>query len=129
MMSRKELMVVKEYLKDDMTRGFIWQSSSLYEAPCLFAKTSGRGLCVCIDFHVINSKTVQKTYPLPLIRDTLNLLAEAKIYTKLDLRGVYNLVWLKEGEEHKLDFWTRYGLFEPLVMQFGTTNAPADCQE
>jgi hypothetical protein len=80
----------------------------------------------CINFHVINSKTVQKTYPLPLIRDTLNLLAEAKIYTKQDLRGVYNLVWVEEGEEHKLAFWTRYGLFEPLVMQFGTTNAPAD---
>jgi hypothetical protein len=33
---------------------------------------------------------------------------------------------VKEGDEHKLAFRTRYGLFEPLVMQFGTTNAPAD---
>jgi hypothetical protein len=31
-------------------------------------------------------------------------------------------------DEHKLAFRTRYGLFEPTVMQFGTTNAPADFQ-
>jgi len=35
---------------------------------------------------------------------------------------------VKEGDEHKLAFRTRYGLFKPLVMQFGTTNAPADFQ-
>jgi hypothetical protein len=52
----------------------------------------------------------------------------ARIYTKLDVRGAYNLVRVKEGDEHKLAFRTRYGLFEPLVMQFGTINAPADIQ-
>jgi hypothetical protein len=55
-------------------------------------------------------------------------LSGAKIYTKLDVRGAYNLVQVKEGDEHKLAFRTRDGLFEPLVMQFGTTNAPADFQ-
>jgi len=44
------------------------------------------------------------------------------------VRGAYNLVRIKEGDEHKLAFRTRYGLLEPLVMQFGTTNAPADFQ-
>jgi hypothetical protein len=33
-----------------------------------------------------------------------------------------------EGAEHKLAFWMRYGLNEPTVMQFETTNAPADFQ-
>jgi len=35
---------------------------------------------------------------------------------------------VKEGDKHKLAFRTRYGLFEPTVMQFGTINAPADFQ-
>ena len=35
---------------------------------------------------------------------------------------------MKEGDEHKLTFRTRYGLFEPTVMQFGTTHATADFQ-
>jgi len=48
--------------------------------------------------------------------------------TGLDVRGAYNLLLVKEREEHNLAFSTRYGLFEPTVMQFGTTHAPADFQ-
>jgi len=51
------------------------------------------------------------------------------VYTQLDDRGAYNLLRVKEGDEHKLAFRTRFGLFEPTVMQFGMTNAPADLQE
>lgn len=38
------------------------------------------------------------------------------------------MLQVEEGDEHKLVFRTRYGLFEPMVMQFGTMNAPADFQ-
>jgi len=58
----------------------------------------------------------------------LNLLGKAKIYTKLDVRGGYKSLRVKERDEHKLGFRTRYRLYEPTVMQFGTTNAPADFQ-
>jgi hypothetical protein len=56
----------------------------------------------------------------------LNLLGKARIYTKLDVQGAYNLLRVKEGDKHKLALRTRFGLYEPTVMQFGTTNAPAD---
>jgi hypothetical protein len=127
-MSREELVVMKEWLEDNMTKGFIRQSSSPYAAPCLFAKKPDGGLRFCIDYRDINSKTIKNRYPLPLIQETLDLLAGARIYTKLDVRGAYNLVRVKDGDEHMLAFRIRYGLFEPLVMQFGTTNAPADFQ-
>jgi len=58
----------------------------------------------------------------------LNWLRKAKIHTKLDVLGTYNVLWVKEGDEHKLAFIAGYGLCEPTVMQFGTMNAPADCQ-
>jgi len=37
-------------------------------------------------------------------------------------------VRLNAGNEHKLDFRTSCGLCEPIVLQFETTNAPADFQ-
>ena len=49
-------------------------------------------------------------------------------FTKLDLQGAYNLVRMKEGEEWKTAFCTRYGLYEYLVMPMGLTNAPASFQ-
>ena len=127
-MSREELVVMKEWLEDNMTKGFIRQSSSPYAAPCLFAKKPDGGLRFCIDYRDINSKTVKNMYPLPLIQETLDLLLGAWIYTTLDVWGAYNLVRIMEGDKHKLAFCTRYGLFEPLVMQFGTMNAAADFQ-
>jgi hypothetical protein len=128
-MSRMELVVLKEWLEENMSKGFICQSSSPFAAPVLFAKKPEGGLWFCIDYRDINSKTIKNRYPLPLIKEILNLLGKARIYTKLDVRGAYNLIRVKEGDEHKLAFRTRYGLFEPTVMQFGTTNAPADFQE
>ena len=84
-----------------MSKGFIRQSSSPFAAPVLFAKKPGGGLRFCIDYRDINSKTIKNRYPLPLIDEMLNLLGKAQIYTKLDVRGAYNLLWVKEGDEHK----------------------------
>ena len=55
-------------------------------------------------------------------------LSQAKWFTKLDLRGAYNLVRVAEGEEWKTAFHTCYGNFEYNVMPFGLTNAPASFQ-
>ena len=64
-----------------------------------------------------------RKYFLPIIKETLNLLGTARIYTKLDVRGAYNLLPGKEGDERKLAVRTWYGLFEPTVMQFGMINS------
>jgi hypothetical protein len=58
----------------------------------------------------------------------LEQLGSVKIFTKIDLRGAYNLVQVKEGDEWKTTFRTRYGHFEYSVMPFGLTNALASFQ-
>ena len=62
---------------------------------------------------------------MPNIGELQDQLRKAKVFTKLDLRGAYNLIRMKEGEEWKTAFRTRYRHYEYLVMLFGLTNALA----
>lgn len=127
-LSRTELIALREWLDENLSKGFIRASSSPAGAPILFVKKKDGSLRLCVDYRGLNNGTIKNRYPLPLLQETLNRLSKARYFTTLDVRGAYNLVRMAEGEEWKTAFRTRFGLFESLVMPFGLTNAPADFQ-
>jgi hypothetical protein len=127
-LSEAELVVLRKYLAEFMQRGWIRRSKSPAGAPILFAKKKDGSLRLCVDYRGLNKVTVKNRHPLPLIAESLERLAQAKIYTKLDIRDAYHRIRIKEGDEWKTAFRTRYGHFEYMVMPFGLTNAPAQFQ-
>ena len=127
-MSRDELLVLQKYLTENLETGFIRSSSSPAASPVLFVKKPGGGLRFCVDYRALNAKTIKNRYPLPLIRETLDRLSKACIFTKLDIVAAFNRLRMAYGEERKTAFRTRYGLFEYLVMPFGLANAPSSFQ-
>jgi len=124
-MSHQQLQTLKDYVEENLDKGFIRHSSSPAGAPVLFVKKGDGPLRLCVDYRGLNEITIKNRYPLPLIQETLARLQKAKWYTKLDMRGAYNLLRMAEGEKWKTAFRTRYGHFEYTVMPFGLTNAPA----
>ena len=127
-LSALELKCLRNYLKEMLDKGFIRISKSPAASPLLFAKKNDGDLRPCIDYRSLNAVTIKNRYPLPLIHELLDRLQGATIFTKLDLRGAYNLIRIADGHEWKTAFRTRYGLFEYLVMPFGLTNAPSTFQ-
>lgn len=128
-MSRDELLVLKKYLEDHLRKGFIRSSSSPAASPVMFVRKPGGGLRLCVDYRGLNALTVKNRYPIPLIKETLEQLSKAKIFTKLDIVAAFNRLRIAKGDEWKTAFRTRYGLFEYLVMPFGLANAPSSFQE
>jgi len=128
LLSKFEQEALKKFIDENLTNGFIRSMSSPHGAPVLFVKKKDGSLRLCVDFCGLNKITKKDRYSLPLISDLLDSLCKAHIYTKIDLRHVYHLVCIAEGDKWKTAFWTRYGAFEWSVMPFGLTNAPAAFQ-
>src|SRR3984885_7068773 len=96
-------------------------------SPFFFIKKKDGKLPVQ-DYRKLNDIMIKNCYPLPLITELINMLQNAKYFTKLDIRWGYNNVRIKEGDEFKAAFRTNHSLFEPLVMFFGLNNSPATFQ-
>ncbi|KAM4705173.1 MAM and LDL-receptor class A domain-containing protein 1 [Rhinophrynus dorsalis] len=128
LLSEPENKALLEYIQENLARGFIRHSSSPAGAGFFFVSKKDGTLRPCIDYRGLNKVTIKNRYPLPLIPELFDALKDAKIFTKLDLRGAYNLIRIKDGDEWKTAFNTRYGHYEYLVMPFGLCNAPATFQ-
>ena len=124
----QEQETLKEYIDENLKKGFIKPSKSPYGAPVLFVPKKDGSLRLCVDYRKLNQDTIRNSYPLPLIKDLLDRVQGCSFFTKLDLPGAYNLVRIREGDQPKTAFRTRFGHFEYEVMPFGLTNAPATFQ-
>jgi hypothetical protein len=84
---------------------------------------------LCVDYRGINKITIPNRYPLPLIQELQDRIQGAQWFTKMDLESGFHLIRIREGDEWKTAFRTRYGLYEYTIMPFGLTNAPSTFQD
>jgi hypothetical protein len=83
----------------NIKKGFIRLSESPAGFPVMFIPKKNRKLRLCVDFRRLNEITIKNQYLLLNISELQNRLSYAKIFTALDLRGAYNLIRIKKGEE------------------------------
>ena len=119
---------LKEYLRKNLKKGFIRPGSGLMASPILFVKKPNGKWRLCVDYRRLNGVTRKNRYPLPLISELMDRLQGAKWFTKFDVREGFYRIRIKEGDEWKTAFKTKYRLFEYTVMPFRLTNAPATFQ-
>jgi hypothetical protein len=89
-MSTNENAAVKKYLEENLAKGFICLSTSPYAALVPIVKKLGGGLRVCVDYRALNDLTIKNRYPIPLIREALKKICNAKYFNKLDVIAAFN---------------------------------------
>jgi hypothetical protein len=127
-LSQSELQELRNYIDKNLTCGRIRPLKSPAGAPILFIPKKDGTLRLCVDYWGLNKATVKNQYPLPLISEILDRVSGAKYFSKIDVQDAYYRIRIKEGDEWKTAFRTRYSHYEYTIMPFGLTNAPATFQ-
>ncbi|SLM35361.1 retrotransposon nucleocapsid protein [Lasallia pustulata] len=126
--SNYKLQKLKEYLDENLKKGFISPSHAPYASPVLFAVKPNGSLQVCVDYRKLNAITKRNRYPIPLIEETLAKVTGCKYLTKLDVIAAFNKLRMHPNSEDYTTFITSMGAYKYHVLPFGLTNGPANYQ-
>ena len=94
---------VNEHITEMLKNGIIRPSKSPYNCPIILVRKRGKARFVC-DYRDLNRETKRDTYPLPNIKDYIEIMEGAKFWFTLDAVSAYWSVKIKQYDREKPHF-------------------------
>ena len=111
-MSKDELALLRDYIEEIVMSGKIRPGKGTPGSAVFFVKEKTGKMRLVVDYRGFNASTIKDKYPIPLMTTLMEQVQDCTWFTKLDLKNGFNLIRVKEGDEWKTAFKTRYGLYE-----------------
>ena len=86
LLSREEREEVREFVKEQLRKGYTWPSKSLQMVPVFFVGKKDEKKRMVQNYRYLNEWMIKNNYSLPLISDVLENIGTKKLFTKIDLR-------------------------------------------
>ena len=84
---------------------------------------------MCGDYRMLNLKTEQDRYPMPIPEDIFDRIEECRFFTIMDMRRCLNQIEMRPEDKEKTAFWASNRRWQWTVMPFGLKNAGACFQK
>ena len=111
-MFESKLQFVKKFLEKHLKKGFIEASSAFCSLCIMLAAKPGGGIRFCVNYRRLNELTKKDAYPIPLIKEILAQLKNAKVFTKIDIRQAFHKLRMVADSEDLTTFALRFGAFK-----------------
>ena len=128
--SRRYSTEDREFIENEVQRllkeGIIEPSNSPWRAQVVVVKGVSRKKRLAIDYsETINKFTLLDSYPLPRIDETVNKIAQYRVFSTIDLRSAYHQVAIKDTDKPYTAFEAGGKLYHFARIPFGVTNGVA----
>ena len=111
-MSPTEQQEVRDFIDDQLKKGYIRPTKSLQIFPVFFILKKDRKKWMVQDYHYLSKEMIKNNYLLPVIPELIDYIGDAKVFMKLDLWWGYNNVYIKEEDKWKAAFTCQDRAFE-----------------
>ena len=121
--SDEDRKFITEEVERLLSEGIIEPSNSPWRAQVVVTRNERHKKRLVIDFsQTINKFTYLDAYPLPNLNETVNTIAQYRVYSVIDLKSAYHQVPLQNRDKKYRAFEANGRLYQFCRIPFGVTN-------
>ena len=124
--SHEDTIFIKQEVERLLSKGVIEPSTSPWRAQCVITRNENHKKRLCVDYsETINRYTYVDAYPLPLIPDVINQIAQYEVHSTVDMETAYNQIEIPDEDKPLTAFEANGCLYQYCRLPFGVSSGVA----